>query len=67
MGKKSVSGWVDDDLAETVRDVAYWDRETISDLVNEALRKLVEERVRNRGQPYPRRPKPNKRGRPAES
>lgn len=67
MPKKTLSAWVDEDFVELVRNVAYWDRETVSEIVEEAVRHAIEERVRVRGSPYPDRPKKLRRGRPPAS
>jgi len=67
MPKSVMGAWLDVELAEKLRDAAYWDRESISDIVAEALRKLLAEREMTRGSPYPPRPFRKKRGRPSKS
>ena len=63
-GPKStrVSYFIPKALAEKVRDVAWWDRESVNAVVVQALEDLVAKREKKRGGPYPRREKPLPRG-----
>jgi hypothetical protein len=45
-----------------VRDVAWWDRESVNSVAVQALEDLVAKREKKRGGPYPRREKPLPRG-----
>lgn len=51
------------DIAEKLRDISYWDREPIGEIVEGLVETLIAERERARGSPYPKRPRPLKRGR----
>ena len=51
------------DIAEKLRDISYWDREPIGEMVESLVESLIAERERARGSPYPQRPRPLKRGR----
>jgi hypothetical protein len=59
-GPKSgrVTYFIPTSLAEKVRDIAWWDRESVNSVVVQALEDLVAKRERKRGEPYPRREKP---------
>lgn len=45
---------IDPAIAEKLRDCAYWDRETVTDLTEKALARLADQRIRDRkGRAYP--------------
>lgn len=52
-----LGAWVEPHIAEKIRDVAYWDRKTISQVMIEALEAYVESMEHNRGSPYKKRPR----------
>jgi hypothetical protein len=53
-----------DDLLERARDVAYWDRLALSELIREGLKREIGRRARQRGSKYPPRESQLKVGRP---
>jgi len=52
------------DVAEKARDVAYWERASLSAVVTEALEEYIAKREKKRGEPYPAREGQLKTGRP---
>lgn len=44
-----------EDLIQKVRDVAWWDRRTVADVVESALSIYIERAEKARGEPYPKR------------
>jgi hypothetical protein len=52
------------DLAEKLRDVAWWDRLTVNELVRTALEDHVRRLEKKRGAPYPKRGGVLRRGKP---
>lgn len=63
--KVAVGAYLTEGLAERLRDAAYWERQTLSAIVEEAVEKRLKELERKRGSPYPRRPESLRTGRPA--
>lgn len=53
-----------EDLVEQLRDVAYEDRVTLTDLTQDALAGLLRRLEKERGEPYPKRSGKVKTGRP---
>ena len=51
-------------LADKLRDIAFWERETVNHLVQTALEKYVLELETRRGEVYPKRSGVLRRGRP---
>jgi len=51
-------------LIDKLRDVAWWDRLTVNELVRAALEAHVDRLERDRGEPYPRRQGTLRRGKP---
>lgn len=57
MGKREKVGtYVDRNVMEDIRDMAYWERTTITSLVETALREFHARAVRERDGPYAPRP-----------
>lgn len=54
------------ELLEKSRDVAWWDRDSVSGVFVKALEALIAEREEKRGEPYPPREGEIKTGRPQE-
>lgn len=52
------------DLIDKVRDVAWWDRETVNAVVRSALEDHLHRLEKRRGEPYPKRGGVLRRGRP---
>jgi hypothetical protein len=50
------------ELIDKVRDVAWWDRETINAVVSAAIGEHIARREKKRGQPYPKREGELRRG-----
>lgn len=54
--KQLIGSWLPDELAEKLRDVAYWDRRTLSDIVAHAVQREIATLEDERGATYPPRP-----------
>lgn len=52
------------DVIDKVRDVAYWDRKTVSDVIAEGLQEYIELLETKRGEAYPERTGEIAKGRP---
>jgi hypothetical protein len=62
--KKRVPAMVREEVIDRARDVAYWDRTTLSAIVEEALIEFIRKRENDRGEPYPKRKAQLSPGRP---
>jgi hypothetical protein len=62
-GPKSarVTYFIPTELAERVRDVAWWDRESVNSLVIDGLERMLADRECKRGSKYPKRERPLRR------
>ncbi len=55
--RKRQTYWLTPQLIQKLRDISYWQRCGISDLVEQVLARYVEESEARRGQTYPLRPR----------
>lgn len=55
MAQRKLCGLVDEQLVERVRDAAYWERLTIGEFLEQALREHLAGLEEKRGSAYPKR------------
>lgn len=56
--------YIDPSIAEKVRDVAWWERTTIGEVIHDSIVEYISGLEKKRGEPYPRRHRELGRGRP---
>lgn len=64
--RRRMTVYIDTEIQEQLRAAAYWTRENLSDLMEQAAQDIIRklERKHNEGNPFPTPPERPKRGRP---
>lgn len=65
-GRVSFATQLPERVVERVRDAAYWDRQTVAEIVERALEREVSRMEKERGTAYERRPGRLRAGRPVK-